>query len=890
MNSNQFIFSTLHASKVAESLNCGALLLTASQPLAVDWKRRLMADSGSEVCETPNVLSWQAWLNALAAGLGTMPVALNRVQEKWLWQQVIHADLPEQSAAAVRGLAGHACEVYALMQEYQIAVDELAFGGEEADALLGWIDALHRRLGEGGFSEHEPAGRILAADIGQHVLRCVENIEKPASILLAGFDDMTPMQQALLTALQAAGVRIAQVQDESRAAVPTLYACSDVQAEGEHIAARIQALLAVDVHARIGIVSSDAVKDLSVLQRTLNDALMPELSVDPANTMNAVSMSGATLSDSPMIRQLLHVLSLAGEFSLSFDEFSVLLFSPWLKGYKSERFERAELDAKFRQQNRHRLTFKGLLNSSYVQKLPALLDVLKALAAWNKNKRSANDWVKKVHELLKATGFVQTGTDQEIPRTNHEIRQMNAFRDVLIGLVAVDALNEKLSWMQFLSLLRTGCSEVRLTEAAKYANVMVLPLAQVSGLQFDHVLLMGFDEEAFPPPARPYPLLPSSVQKKYALPMSNGALVYEASEKLWQVLLASAENIDISYAKQRDDKELLASSFVAGFELQDGEILAADTLKLALEAFDDASDVPLVDGENVRGGTSIIRNQSACPFRAFATHRLGIAALGETSPGIEAKSKGSLIHLALEYIWRNLQTQQALAALDDAAALALIDAAITHAWDESYVVADSRTRTYEKKRMQAVLLEWFALELDRPAFKVVAIEQEYVMRLPECSDNPFKVKIKADRMDVDASGRKILIDYKTGAKQSTRTWLADEANNGRIEEPQLPQYALAAGLGADDAVAFARVRRGDMSFEGLCGDAIEIKGIVACDGKRGVPEDWQAVLDDWKIHINALAQEFVDGRCDVSPRDKGACKYCGFEAICRIEEVGFEHE
>ena len=885
------MFASLDASKLAECLSRGDLLLTASQALAVDWKRRLIVDSGSAVCETPSVLSWQAWLSEMAAGLGTMPMALNRVQEKWLWEQVIRGDLPDQSTASVRGLAGHACDVYAFMQEYQIGLDELAFAGEETDALLRWMDAVQKKLGGGEFSEHVlsehgAAGRILAADVGQYVLECVENIEKPKSILLAGFDPFTPMQQALLSALQASGVHIAQVQqDEAKTVSATLYVCSDVQAECDHVAARIKVILASNPFARIGIVSSDAVKDLSVLKRTLDDALMPELRGDPASTMNAVSMRGAALSDSPMIRQPLHVLALAGEFSLSFDAFSVLLFSPWLKGYGSERFERAELDAKFRQQNRHRVTFKGLLNSSYVQQLPELLAVLRVLAGWRKNKRSANDWVKTVHELLKDTGFVQAGSDQEAPRTNHEIRQMNAFRDVLISLVAVDAVQDKLSWMQFLSLLRTGCSEVRLAETAKYRNVMVLALSQTSGLQFDHVLLMGFDEEAFPPPARPYPLLPASVQKKYALPMSNGALVYEASEKLWKVLLRSAPTIEISYAKQRDDKELLASSFVADLEPQDSHIINSDVIRLAMQTFDDVSDVPLMDGGDVRGGTSIIRNQSACPFRAFATHRLGIAALGETSPGIEAKSKGSLIHLALEYIWRTLETQQALAALDDEAALALIDAAIAHAWDEGYVVADSRTRAYEKKRMQAVLLQWFALELNRPAFKVVAIEQQYLMRLPESSEPAFEVKIKADRMDMDASGRKILIDYKTGAKQSTRTWLADESNDARIEEPQLPQYALAAGLGEEDAVAFARLRSGDMSFEGLCGDDIGIKGIVACDGKRSAPEDWQAVLDDWKIHINALAQEFVDGRCDVSPRDKGACKYCGFEAICRIEEI-----
>ena len=892
------VFSPVNASGVAAYLTSKSVMLTASQSLAVDWKRRLVSENEDAVCETPAVLGWQAWLKQLASDLDTMPVALNRVQESWLWEQVVRTDLskrpgmPAQTAASVRGLARHAREAYALMQEYRMDVDELAGAGDEADALLRWIGAVHDCL-----RERNLTGRMLAVDVGAYLLDLMHTEQFPLRIdtmLMAGFDVFTPMQTALLAAVQAMDIRVIQVIEDAPVAVGHVTACADMQSECRHIAGRIAAVLEKEPQARIGVVTAEAMADTALLKRRLDAELMPEWQGDAASQMQAVVMDGDVLTDTPMIRQLLQLLALAGEFGLSFDECSGLLFLPWLKGYDNERFGRAELDATFRRQNRHRLSFSGLLKSSYVSALPELSAVLKALAGWKRNKRSANEWVKAVHELLKATGFVQSGSDNEARRSNHEIRQMNAFRDVLISLVAVDAMGgEKLSWMQFLSLLRTGCAEVRLAPLAKFANVMVLPLAQMGGLQFDYLFVMGMDEEAFPPPARPYALLPASLQKKYALPMSSGTVVYAASELLWQSLLRAAPTIDISYARQRDDKELLAASFVADLETGSGDIAPVDAVRLDMEVFDDESAVPLPVGQAVRGGTSIIRNQSACPFRAFATHRLGISELGETTPGIEASSKGSLIHLALEYLWRELGTQAALAGLDDAATVTLIDAAIEHAWQEVRVVADSRTREFEQKRMRRVLLEWFELELNRPAFRVAAIEQEYLLALPEDSEQQFTVKIKADRMDVDASGRRILIDYKTGAKQSTAKWLVAEGgelDDGRIEEPQLPQYALAAKLGEDDAVAFARVRSGDMAFEGLSGDDIGIKGIVACDGKRRAPDDWPGVLDDWKTNIDALATEFIEGRCDVSPRDVHACDFCGLEAVCRIEEMGAQRE
>ncbi len=907
MHDNELTLPVLNPVETSKALNNGALLLTASQALAVDWKRRQVTGNHVEVCETPALFAWTAWLNQLLAEQSNMPLALNRIQEVWLWEQVIRTDLSQktdlsgQSQASLRGLARHARDAYALIQEYCIDVDELKHAGIESDAMLRWISAVHTRLDEGALQ-----GRILLADSAQYVLQALNmpdalsqfgSIARFEIIVLAGFDVWTPMQLKVLSALQRLGVDVVQCNEDCKPAASRLYVCDDVQAEYKHIALQVQVLLEANPHARIAIASSDALNDVTALKRVLNEQLMPELRGDPSSTMQAVVCNADALSEMPMIRQLLHVLSLAGEFRLSFDAFSRLLFSPWLKGFEAERFGRAALDATFRQQNRHRMTFKSLMNTKDVLVLPQLLALIKVLAAWDKKRRSANDWVEAVHQLLKATGFVQASSDHTTQRSNHDVRQMNAFRDVLISLVAIDAIGEtdaeyKISWMQFLSLLRSSCSDVRLVQQAKYNNVQLMPLAQISGLQFDHVFVIAMDEESFPPSARPYPLLPVSVQRKYALPMSHGAVVFEASEYVWSALLQTAPHVDISYAKQRDDKELLASSFVTDLEAQPGAVPETARMALEMEAFDDVSDVPLAldrtadqtGSPTVKGGASIIKNQSACPFRAFATHRLGIVALDETSPGIEPSSKGSLLHLALEYIWRQLQNQSALAALTDEALLLLIDTAIDHAWHEAFVVADSRTREYEQKRMRTVLQEWLALELQRPNFKVLAIEQEYRLCLPEASDQHFVVKIKADRMDVDASGRKLLIDYKTGARQSTATWLVSEMDD-RIAEPQLPQYALAAGLGVDDAVSFARVRSGDMSFEGLCGDDMGIKGIVPCDGKRSAPDDWQAVLDDWKTYINALATEFVEGRCDVSPRDTKACDYCGFEAICRIDEM-----
>lgn len=850
----------------------------------MDWKRRLITASGKQVCATPVVFSWAQWMGSLSHQIPAMPVAFNRLQERQLWQQIIRNELSDASTAAVRGLAKHASAAYALMQQYDIHIHELQYGGEESEALSRWIRAMHKQL-----SSKVYAGRILQADMDAALLSHFKQLVVPQSVMLDVFVEFAPQQQQFIEALESAGTAVLQLEPSQSESMVTLTTCTDTEAECRHIASRCKALLDQDPGMRIAISAAESASDINRLNHYLNHVLMPEAASSPVCSEQPVSVAGDALVDIPMIQQLLHVLSFGGQGSITFDDFSGLLFSPWLKGYENERLLRAELDATFRRQNRHKLSFKGLLQSSYVQALPQLLSVIKALSENKPGSQSAVAWVDHVHELLKASGFVVSGRKDETRRSNMEIRQMNAFRDVLISLVAVDAVCGQLSWVQFLSMLRSACAENRLALAAKFPNVMVMPLHQLSGLKFDHVLVSGLNEEAFPPAAKVNPMLPAGLQQQKRIPMSSGALAFEYAQQLWLQLLQAAPAIEISYAKQKDEKELLASPFTADLNKAAASKSISSKQPLALESFEDAPDVPFASNENVHGGTAIIKNQSACPFRAFAVHRLGIDKLGETSPGIEASSKGSLIHLALEHIWKQLQTQAALVALNDDEMMGLIDAAISHAWQESHVVANARTQGYEQKRMRRILSEWLGKEKERPDFKVIAIEQKYCVSLPELSSPQFNVNIKADRMDEDEHGRRILIDYKTGAKQSTARWLLHE-DKQRIEEPQLPQYALAAELGIDDAVAFARVRSGDMAYEGLSGEDIGIKGVTACDGKRNAPEDWQQVLDDWKANINMLASEFVQGRCEVSPRDTNACQYCGLEAVCRINETGFDTE
>lgn len=854
---------------VRGALDAGALLLTSTPGLAADWRRRLVTASEGVVA-TPAIESWGSWLTGLALTESDLPVPYTKLQELQLWERIIAEDMGKGVAGP--GLARHAAEAYRLMREYGIDAAELAGGGEEAEALARWMARMQTSLAR--------EGRMLAADLPASLLPHVGARVSVPHILLDGFETFTPMQQSLLDALQAHGARLSRLAAGDEVAEISLTVCAEPEAEYRHVAAGIATCMAADAQARIAVVTSRQVSDIEALHRILDELLLP--APEARLSRQAVNMPGQPLADQPLIRQSLALLGLAGRKGALLHELAPLFFSPGIRGFAAERMARARLEARLREDNRYYLGFASLLKQPEMQDMPALAGIVRVLSDWDDSARPAGRWEEAVRTLLQDMGVLQANA---AGRSGGEIRQLNALREALASLVAVDAVRERLEWGAFQSLLASVCRQTPFALPVQHAQVSVLPLEQIAGLRFDAVFALGLDEDALPLPAGPSALLPFAVQGRHALPCATPALAFARSSFLWQQLQQAAPVLHVSFALSRGERVLHASPLLAGPEPRYADMAARPQASAAVEPYADAPPVPLAAGESVAGGSDIIKQQSACPFRAFAVHRLALAPLGEARPGLEPKEKGSLLHHALQHIWETLGAQQALLALDEAGVDALIRAAIDHAWMQLRMPVAEATRAYERQRMDAVLHEWLAAERQRPPFRVEHCEKAYSLLLPSEGTARFTVRLKADRIDRDDAGHRILIDYKSGQKQSAAKWIG-----ARMEQPQLPLYSVAEHLGADDAVCFARVRSGECGFEGLSGEDTGVKGIEACDGKRGRPDDWPALQQAWRRDIDALAGEFVAGRAEVVPRNPKACAHCGLEAVCRIDEIGFAED
>ncbi|MFU8877935.1 MAG: PD-(D/E)XK nuclease family protein, partial [Wenzhouxiangellaceae bacterium] len=288
---------------------------------------------------------------------------------------------------------------------------------------------------------------------------------------------------------------------------------------------------------------------------------------------------------------------------------------------------------------------------------------------------------------------------------------------------------------------------------------------------------------------------------------------------------------------------------------------------------------PVLEASEIRGGTGVLSDQSACPFRAFALRRLGARELASPRPGLDAAARGSLIHTALELFWRGLKDRAALLALDPDELKRRIEQSAEHAlgrFTEAHrLLLSPAGRKLELRCTARALGRWLELERTRGDFRVRAIEYKLVMEFAGLS-----LEGKIDRIDETPAGT-VLIDYKTG-RTGSNGWRPDP----RIADPQLPAYALAMEP-RPAALAFARIRPDELKFDGLCETDAGIPGVTELAAARGAwkeSEDWNVLLAQWQENLNGLAMSFRQGRAEVDPRDGQVCRHCHLHALCRIQE------
>lgn len=858
------------------------VVLTVNKRLARELSLRYdqaQSAAGHAAWATPAIISLEAWTLRLRLGLTCPEAHLTDAQEQYLWEEIIGSD----GGGSTRDLlqipqtARRAREAQHLLDNYHVD-DFGSFVEEEHRVFLRW-----RARWQAGLAENRWLGR---SDVMRHVSAAIAagDIKVPKRIMLAGFDDLKPVEQRLCRVLEERGCQVLFWEVPSLAGgCAQVHAAVDRVDEVQSCARWIRHQLESRPQARIGIVAPNLADYQGLIERLFRAELDPAGCFAESDGPENFSLSlGTPLGREGVVRAALRLL--AAEDPLRLEDAGWLLRSPYLGGARKEWLDRATADRMLRSRGLVSWPLGALSRTlGVVPQMAAIVGKLRDARRDNR-RRLPGDWAELFLRELDGCGWPG---DRGL--SSREYQAFDHFRKTLGQLASLDRVARPLRRGAALTILARLCSETVFQPEGREGQVKVLGMLEAAGFEFDALWVLGLHEAAFPAAPRPNPFLPMALQSRLHMPHADADREQLFASRIAQRLFSSAAEIMVSWPCQLDGAAQRPSPFLKGIPVvvpkmspvsNPFRVLQAAPCVAEIIADDRAMAMPA--DRPFSGGTNILKDQALCPFRSFAHHRLHAERLETPEAGIDNLARGSLIHGVIERFWRRVGSHEALLAMaeEDRLTILATAAAETLQQHERRVRCDfpPRLRAIESRRLVAVASGWLELEALRSPFRVAEIEQRHTAQVGRLS-----LRTRIDRIDQLVNGQLAVIDYKTG-HPSPRHWL-----DARVTEPQLPLYCLALDPGSIGAVLFARIRSRsqECTFRGLVRDPsawpkMSIKSQEKLLREQGL-ESFDGAIDHWRTALPGLGDDFVDGNAVVDPVDpQRACKYCDLQTLCRI--------
>ncbi len=877
--------------KLAESAPGLTTVVTPNLRLAQELAREFDSAQlarGLTVWNAPDILPFGAFLvrayeDEFYTGTARMPMLLSPLQEQSLWQQAVEASewsagllSPAQTAAAARDAwnKAHEWRIEGALQSWP--------GSEDTQAFSQWSRVYSKRTVEGGWIDSARLAGTVADWLKDGASK------RPSTLVTYAFDIMPPQLRDFMAACRSAGVDVVTCGPTGVASTPSRIACKSPADELECAANWARARLEAGA-GRIGVVVADLALRRNEVQRVFSRVMQPGYNL-PGSHKQALPFNislGAPLADHPLVDAALAVLELAGATAaneMDFARLSRMVRSPFIKGAEAEMATRARLDSALRESAHARLTLPRLLASISMSRVscPLLAHQLGAVFEYAKHNtpglKAPHEWVRHFSALLSAAGFAAGRTlDSE------EFQTRAKSHDLLAQFAALDGVVPKMGFGTALAHFRRLCADT-LFQPARFGKgsetpIQVLGVLESAGLEFDHLWVSGLTDEAWPLAQRPNPFIPAALQRKAGIPEASAETALELDRRITAHWFAAAREVVVSHPQRENDRDLAPSPLIASINATGWDALGVTRVESyrdrlhaerSLETIADGW-APALVTKTPRGGTRILVDQAACPFRAFAKHRLSARPLETPAPGLDAAARGQLLHSLFAGVWGALRSQAGLEqALSEGTLDSVIEtaarAAVARVREDRPGRVEQRFAELECERLARLAREWLELERGRTPFEVVAREEKRQLEIGGLS-----LSGRIDRMDRLEQGGYALIDYKTG-RASPNEWL-----DARPDDPQLPLYAISASEDIS-AVVFAKVRPREMRFMGLSRDANALPKVKPAQA-------WDGLLRHWEDALAELGEEFASGDARVDPkRPLKTCEHCGLQPLCRVYE------
>lgn len=870
-------------------LNADTVVITATQRLSMLLNQYyLNAQQISGPWQPATIMALQSWLEQfwqeLCAQLFMCPPhILTEHQQQLLWENIIHH---ESSAGLLRTgqTATLAIQAWQLLKRWEAPLTSDFDNAEDTAAFKRWATAYEQLCRH----RHWLTPVTLVDALLELLLRLTTPL-KTKTLLLIGFIELPPQQQRLFKRLTELGFHIEFIKPSPSLNPQQTICCASFEQELATAARWIKQVINEAENPLIGCIIPNLSEHRDQVEAAFTTILCPEYLLEPQLEQLPVNIgANITLSQYPLIHSALNCLRLLAA-AIPLEVLNSVLRSPFFAAADTEQTARALFSSELSALGERQLELSDVqrlikrFNHDYhgqasITVLKHCCDKLARLQHTFQQRHTAPEWCAFFKQALVIFGWPGTKT-----LTSAEHQTKERWEEALREFAQLQIIMPLLTFSQAFERLQQLVQGILFQpKTATAAPIYILQPNDAIGFPFTHLWVMSMNDQQWPPAPKPNPFLPFRLQSQLGMPHATAEQELNYHQQLLTHLTAAADKVMLSYALHHQEEELRPSALVdttQAFTVADLTLTPESSLietifnSQRLEHLFDEQGPAINHTHTIKGGISIFKHQAACPFKAFAKHRLGASGIASPQTGLSASERGNLIHTAMEYLWKRLGSYQTLCRYTDQQLQKLVQRAAQKAVLELKAhrprLLKERFVAIEIRRLSIIIQRWLNMEKQRAAFDVIATEQQQEY---EFADIPLKIRI--DRIDQLADGSHLIIDYKTGSC-SESAWFGE-----RPDDPQLPFYCITSDLPIS-GLLFAQISSRETRF----------KGIVNLESQPLAPfnlkpiADWHEQVELWKLSLQHLAQQFRQGHAKVDPKEAPkTCQFCDLTLLCRVND------
>lgn len=870
-------------------------IITVSSQLA-RWllysRNQSLAATGRKAWESPNIGTLESWLKNLWDSSWPSKYIIPKTQSLKLWETIVENDLrlSNTNLLQLERLAQSARKAYENIKLYNIPITSDSFAYSlESETYLRWFKKYEEKLESlEAIDPSELCGRIYGGmESGQ--------IPLPSQpLIFSGFFEFTPPLKRLIEFLSEKGVSINKSEslenDTPQSALTKIFESKSIREECQLCAKYIKKNF--QPGTTFGIVLCDYSKYKNFLEKELTSELSPRYIfpwLDEETPFNFESP--APLTREPAIQQALSILS-SGQ-NISLETFTEFLHSPFYTGFTKEQEFRRKIDQKFHREKRLKIDIGK--SDAFPSSLPGLKKNIKNWFLFVKKNepRPPSVWARVFSQTLRRLGWPNGDRETNLRTT----LIYEAWTECLDALASLDHILGVQTKQQAYIALKRFAGGKSFQAQRKNKPIQIIDFTNAAGMQFDHVWILGANADSLPVASSPNPFIPIHIQKELNLPHSSPEWELNLTQNLLSQFQSQSKSINFSYSLWDKDIATRKSPLINRYSditekpsfFKSEKLDSQPKTEILLESFEENIEVP-VSAEEISTkrknwssvGYRLIKNQSNCPFRAFAAHRLDLEPIPVPETDFEESERGILVHKTLESIWNELKNSHKLRDIIENNQLQ--DLIKNKIEEVSEKISDSLKNQIqfveiEKKRVASLIEKWLRNEDLREPFEISGLEHFETINLAGLDLN-----VRVDRIDQLSDDSQLIIDYKTGSI-NTADWFQE-----RIQEPQLPLYAIKL---KPAGIAYARVvkdpKTANFSYLSKEPSIPQLPNApTSYEKKTGIVE-WEHLLNYWEACLSSLATNFLNGKTEIDPFRPGiTCKNCGYQSLCRIAETNLE--